>query len=206
MNTIRLISNISYNSDSFFEGKISELIDQGVIDFCFWIRHQPDLDDKKSHIHFVLKPSQRIDTSKLRDYFNELDPSNDKPLTCTTVWRFTSSLQDWLLYCIHDRDYLRSKHLERNTFYKFSDIKSSDFDALNFEISMIDRVSFDRMAILQNAVLDHIPFFQLVQDGVIPISQRSQYEYQYNALWDYYFRHSQLFESSSIEDEYDISR
>lgn len=187
MITTRTISNISYNSDKFFETIVNHLVKSKVIEFCYWIRHEPDTDETKSHIHFVLRPSKRIDTSVLRQHFNEFDPTNKKPLSCTSVWRFTNSMDDWLLYCIHDPAYLKSKHLERNLLYSFDDMKSTDYDALNYDISMINRVSFDRLSLLEEAVKTGVPFWSLVQAGLIPINQRAQYEFQYRELNRFYF-------------------
>lgn len=183
MITSRIISNISYNTFSYFTSKVKDLTYRGIIDWCYWIKHLPDDDDTKEHIHFVLKPSKRIDTSDLRTFFFEADTNSDKPLTCTMKWFATNSLDDWLLYAIHHPAYLSSKGQSRIHLYQFKDIQSTDDDALRNDISAIDMRKYLVLQWLEDAARSRIPFFQLVQQGLIPISQRSQYEFQYKALW-----------------------
>lgn len=172
----------------FFENCIKRLYREGIIDWCYWIRHNADTDDTKSHIHFVLKPSKRVDCNKLRLYFVELVSDSDcPPLCCTSKWFFTSSLDDWLLYCVHDIGYLSSKGLHRNYHYGFDDFRATDYDALRVDWTQIDRTKFLRLQYLEDAVRQHIPFVELVQQGVIPIGQRAQYEMQFTALARYLF-------------------
>lgn len=183
MQTIKTISNISYNSLPFFESKIFDLVKRGIIDWAYWVCHVADTDETKDHIHFVLKPSKRLDTFQLKNEFNELDPLKpSKPLSVTSKWNYTNSMEDWLLYAVHDEAYLASKGQRRNVHYAFEDLKSTDEDALRADWNNIDFVKFSRMNRLANAVNKHIPFAVLVQQGVIPIAMRAQYECQYNAL------------------------
>lgn len=185
MKTIKTISNISYNSIAHFEQCIKALWGGNKIDWAYWIYHKADTDETKDHIHFVLRPSSRVDTSDLRKFFNEVDPTHpDMPLTCTCKWNFTNSMDDWLLYAIHDINYLKSKGQTRNHFYEWKDIKATDYGALRQDIASIDMTKWNRLAILEKAVREDIPFAQLVQDGFIPIAQRAQYEQQYRAIKD----------------------
>lgn len=183
MQTIRVISNIDYNTPEFFRRKIEDWYERGIIDWCYWILHQPDTDETKAHIHFVLKPSRRVDTADLRKDLFEFDPTHpDKPLTCTNAWHFTNSMDEWLLYAVHDVAYLQSKGQVRNIRYDYDDLQATDYDALRADWNAIDRTRFDRLRVLYEAVEKGTPFFQLVQSGLIPITQRAQYEFQYNAL------------------------
>lgn len=182
MQTTRIISNISYNTLPFFEDKIKDLVARGIIDWAYWIKHNADEDDEKDHIHFVLKPAKRLDTSSLRDFFNEVDINHDKPLTCTMRWYATNSLDDWLLYAIHHPAYLSSKGQYRNEIYDWKDVKTTDEYALKHDIANIDLRKYLVLQWLEDAVRSNTPFFVLVQQGIVPISQRTQYEYQYRAL------------------------
>lgn len=183
MRTKRTISNISYNSPLHFAECISSLVQRKVIDWCHWIVHQPDTDETKQHIHFVLQPSSSLDTTDLRKFFYETDIENpSKPLTCTMKWLYTSSLDDWLLYAVHDPYYLASKGQRRNIQYAYTNICTTDEDALRADWNSINRIKYERLRWLYDAVKQHIPFAVLVQTGHVPIAQRSQFEYQYNAL------------------------
>lgn len=182
MQTIRVISNISYNTIEYFESKVQELIERRIIDWCYWAFHLADEDELKDHIHFVLKPSKRLETADLRDFFKEHDPTNEKPRTCTARWQPTNSMDDWLLYAKHDPAYLASKGQYRRHHYKWDDIKATDEDALHADIAAIDMRKYLILEWLEDAARNQTPFFVLVQQGLIPIAQRSQFEFQYNAL------------------------
>jgi hypothetical protein len=182
MQTIRVISNISYNTLEFFETKINELTARRIIDWAYWVYHFADEDELKDHIHFVLKPSKRLETADLRDFFKEIDPNHDKPRTCTARWQPTNSMDDWLLYAKHDPAYLTSKGQYRRHHYEWKDIKATDEDALKADIACIDMRKYYILEWLEDAARSQTPFFVLVQQGLIPIAQRSQFEFQYNAL------------------------
>lgn len=192
MKTSRIISNISYNTDYFFSEKVTDLVNRKIIDWCYWIRHKPDIDEKKEHIHFVLKPSSAIDTFRLREEFMEFDKYNPSiPLTCTMRFFFTSSMDDWLLYVVHDPGYLASKGQQRNISYNPDEIHATDPEALYYEWNSIDRIKYQRLNWLKEAAENKDPFALLVQDGIIPIAQRAQYEAQYRQLLE-------LFENPEI--------
>lgn len=182
MQTIRVISNISYNTIEHFEIKIAELVSRRIIDWAYWVFHLADEDELKEHIHFVLKPSKRLETADLRDFFKEFDPTHEKPRTCTARWQPTNSMDDWLLYAKHDPAYLASKGQYRRHHYKWEDIKATDEDALHADIAAIDMRKYLILDWLEDAARSQTPFFVLVQQGLIPIAQRSQFEFQYNAL------------------------
>lgn len=182
MQTIRVISNISYNTIEYFESKIAELVSRRIIDWAYWVFHLADEDELKDHIHFVLKPSKRLETADLRDFFKEVDPNHEKPRTCTSRWQPTNSMDDWLLYAKHDPAYLTSKGQYRRHHYEWKDIKATDEDALQADIACIDMRKYYILEWLEDAARSQTPFFVLVQQGLIPIAQRSQFEFQYNAL------------------------
>ena len=183
MQTKRTISNIAYNTHEHFESVIKGLLQRKVIDWCYWIHHEPDTDETKPHTHFVLAPSARLDTNDLRKQFNEIDPTgNGLYLSCTSKWFFTTSMDDWLLYAVHDPYYLASKGQMRNIQYDYADLRTTDEDALRNDWNNINRVKYQRLQFLWDAVKRNLPFSVLVQQGYIPIAQRAQFEHQYNGL------------------------
>lgn len=182
MQTIRTLSNISYNSDDYFAAKIKELEKNGVIEWAYWIHHKADTDETKEHIHFTFKPSKRIDTAKLREFLFEFDPKSDLPLTCTKKWKPMNSMDDWLLYAVHDTAYLNSKGQYRKYHYDFQDLKATDYDALTADWQAINRKKYYIFDILEDYARRNIPFFVLVQQSIVPIAQRAQYQHQYEDI------------------------
>lgn len=182
MKTKRTISNISYNTPDYFEKVVNDLASRHIIEWCYWVNHEPDVDELKPHIHFVLKPSASLDTFDLRHAFMQFDPNNPQlPLTCTMMWRFTSEahMDDWLLYAVHDAAYLASKGQKRNKHYTFDDLKSTDPDALRASWFSIDRTKFSRIAQFLDLVNKGTAWVDIVSSGIFPMSQ-------YNAFHDLY--------------------
>lgn len=131
MATTKPISTISYNSREYLEKVLKNLVTMGKISEWMFIKHQPEEDETKEHFHVWVKPACRIDVNSLRDSFKELDwrNINGKPLG---VMPFRASkIDDWVLYCLHDEAYLRSKLEERRYHYSRDDIIACDEDWRN---------------------------------------------------------------------------
>lgn len=182
MKTRRTISNVSYNTLAYFVAVVQNLVDRGIIEWCYWICHKAEDDELKDHIHFVLQPSASLETKALAKLFMELDPTNPKPLGVTSKWMFTSSMDDWILYSSHDAGYLLSKGQVRKYHYEYKDFGSTDPDAFREDWNRVNRVAYSRLEVLASAVEEGTPFVALVQNGIIPIAQRAQYQMQYNEL------------------------
>lgn len=105
--TAKPISTISYNSEGFLQAKLEQLKKAKIIERYMYIKHTGE-DGDKDHIHLYMEPTKRLQTSDLVDNFKEIDPNNDKPLG---VLNFrTSDPFNWIMYVIHDKDYLRNHH------------------------------------------------------------------------------------------------
>lgn len=192
MNTISTISNISFNTPDFFELKIRELCKQvkgQVLDWAHWIVHQPDTDQSKAHIHFVCKPSRRVDTNWLRSQFVEPVPPDmvkerlaaagdniteslivdiSKPLGVLPFVK-TSSMTDWLLYAVHDVAYLFKKGQSRNIRYERSDVKSTDPDFLSAQWEeTADPLQALTKRVVDMYTIDQMSLGEIMQTGIIP--------------------------------------
>lgn len=180
MNTISTISNISFNTPEFFRLKIESLVKAGVLDWAHWILHEPDTDQRKAHIHFVCKPSKRIDTNALRKEFQEPitaayiqsleNPTIDdcKPLGCLPFEK-TSSMTDWLLYAIHDEKYLFRKGQSRNIHYPREAVQSTDPDFLAQQWEdTADPLDALTARVIQLLTVENYTFSQILSTGIIP--------------------------------------
>ena len=109
--TAKPISTISYNSEEFLKRKLDQLLNGHIVDDYRYIKHKGENGDK-NHIHVIMYPNKRIDTGTLKDEFNEADPQSDKALG---VMPFRTSKPDhWLMYVIHDKDYLKAHKKDNN--------------------------------------------------------------------------------------------
>lgn len=132
MATQKPISSISYNTLSFFESVVKELYDQHIICNYMYILHKGE-DGDKDHIHFYLEPNRRLDPMEIKSLFFEVDLKHpDKKPLGIRPFR-PSKESDWILYAVHDEQYLKLKYgqFERGEKipYSFTDIKApEDFD------------------------------------------------------------------------------
>ena len=169
MRTSKPISTISYNTPEFLQGKIEYWKKIGLIEFGMWIQHEPDEDNKKVHFHVYLQPAKLIQTMDLENDSHELDPEHpDKPLKM--IGFRISKESDWVLYGIHDKDYLSSKGLTRNKYYDLDDIKATDYDTL---ADIITQVRDGLKGRLETRIIDAISlgmsWTELVLSGLVPL-------------------------------------
>lgn len=111
MRTSKTFSMISYNTPQYLEFKLNELVKAKIIEEYRFIKHDGE-DGDKDHIHLWIKPNRRIDTMELSEELTEIVPGETKPLKC--IGARNSNEEDWLLYAIHDEDYLESHFSDNN--------------------------------------------------------------------------------------------
>lgn len=129
------ISTISYNSKDFLLLKLKELTDKHIVANWMFIYHKAEEDERSDHFHLYIEPNKLIDSMDLVEHFKEFDPKHpDKPLG---VRPFNPSKVDkeyhpdhWILYCLHDPDYLAYKHESRSYHYTLDQIEAFDRDLL----------------------------------------------------------------------------
>lgn len=100
------ISTISYNSESFLREKLEELYKAHIIQSYMYICHKGE-DGDKDHIHLRIEPNKRLDVMTLQQEFIEPCKDNPKPLGVRPFR--PSKEEDWILYAVHDSEYLAQK-------------------------------------------------------------------------------------------------
>ena len=161
--------------------KLNELIRKRTLSFWSFVKHLPEDDEKKEHIHLRFVPNGQVDTDKIGDYLLEHDPTHpEKPLGCTIMKH--SKFDDWYLYAIHDVDYLASKGQARKYHYAPEEVVSSDEDALLEEVHQIDRSKLSKVRVVREAVEQGVSFQSLVKTGQVPVQQIFAFEKAYNVL------------------------
>lgn len=103
MQTSKAISTISYNTESWIIGVLTDLQKNHIASNWWYIFHNGE-DGDKNHYHIRIELNRKMDTETIREMF--VEPSDDKPLGCMPFR--PSSLYDWLQYSIHNYDYLRN--------------------------------------------------------------------------------------------------
>lgn len=107
MATQKPISTISYNSELFLKEKLDAWLAAHIIQNYMYIKHKGE-DGDKDHIHLRVEPNKKLDPMDLQEELNEFVLGNKKPLGCRP---FRPSFEeDWILYAVHDKDYLRLKY------------------------------------------------------------------------------------------------
>lgn len=125
MNTRKPISTISYNSFDFLYDRLNSLVSCQYLQFFAFIKHSAEAEEKKDHFHLYVEPNNTINTVDLANQFIEFVPDS-LPLKCITFK--PSKWDDWLLYSLHDTNYLASKFLEKKYHYRIEEVISSDSD------------------------------------------------------------------------------
>ncbi len=155
MKTIKPISTISYNHVAYLEDKLKSDLENGIIAYWQFIKHIGEGEDK-DHIHVYIEPATRLDTIAYAKTFNELDPTNVKPLG---VMAFKNSKWwDWHYYGLHDRDYLSSKNLTRTQHYQLTDMVTSDSLDMRERIATEKKPQNDLTAIAKYVLEGYTPF------------------------------------------------
>ena len=171
MKTRRLISTVGYNTPGFLASTLSRLYDSGLVEWCHYIRHEPEEDEAKAHWHIVLQPAKAIETRALQREFEELDLENPgKPLG-VLPFRFSSNLDDWLLYAIHDAGFLAAKGQVRKFHYDRDAVQSTCPDLLAEQWHEVNLAKYGLGERLQEAVNLRLPWEAVVSSGLIPPAQ-----------------------------------
>lgn len=178
MQTSKPISTISYNSELYLDSVLENLYKSHKIDFYAYIKHTGELDPfgeyEKDHIHLFIIPNKRINTSDLDDLFIEPVPNN-KPLRCIS-WT-TSKSDDWILYILHDPEYLASKFEARELVYRYDQIIASDYEDLRRRYRHAYQSSgYARMRSLFEYAKSGGCLTDLMKIGAIPVNQINQYD------------------------------
>lgn len=130
MATQKPTSSISYNTEAFLKEKLEAWRQAHIIQAYQYICHKGE-DGDKDHIHFRVEPNRRIDTMDLQEELKEYVLGEDKP---RGVRPFRPSQEeDWILYAVHDEDYMKMKYQGfqkgEKIPYEWTDIKADeDFD------------------------------------------------------------------------------
>lgn len=107
MATQNPISTISYNTERFLKEKLDTWVKAHIISCYQYICHKGE-DGDKDHIHVRLEPNKRLDPMDLSEQLLEYPFGCEKPLGCRP-WR-PSKEEDWILYVVHDAQYLKLKY------------------------------------------------------------------------------------------------
>lgn len=136
MATQKPISTISYNTESFLREKLDTWFNAHIIQAYQYICHKGE-DGDKDHIHLRIEPNKKLDPMVLLEELREWQPGKDKPLGCRPFR--PSKEEDWILYAVHDHQYLKLKYggAEKGEKlpYTWEDIRVSDY--YDMEIAFI---------------------------------------------------------------------
>lgn len=150
MRTSKPFSTISYNTDTFLQAQLNDLVKRNIIDFWCYVNHKKEIDENKDHKHLFIIPSSIIDTKNLEQHFIEPDLTNMLPLKCMPFQ--SSNFSDWFLYSKHDAGYLLSKGQKREFHYAESDFICSD---INYLIELKHSINYAKINSF-NAIADSV--------------------------------------------------
>ena len=180
MRTRRLISTVSFNTVRFVEITCERLRGSGVIELAYWVKHRPETDEKKEHVHVCMLPARVLDTMELEKKFCELVPGESEP---RGVLPFRiSKFADWFLYCSHNAGYLSSKGQSRVWSYSIEDFGATSRERLLEDVKMIDERPFRVWSLIRVAVASGQSWDDLMASGGIPPHNWLFYKEMFNAV------------------------
>lgn len=136
MATQKPISTISYNTEPFLKEKLETWYNAHIIQAFQYIVHKGE-DGDKDHIHLRIEPNKKLDPMDLQAELREYQFGKEKPLGCRPFR--PSKEEDWILYVVHDAQYLKLKYgggeKGEKLPYKWQDIRVSEY--YDMEIAFI---------------------------------------------------------------------
>lgn len=185
MATSKPISSISYNTAEFLESRLERFVMSGVLSFWCYINHYGEsrIDDEangKDHKHLLLVPNKCVDMVNLGKELVEFFPHDPRhPLKCMPFR--TSKVEEWMMYVLHDLDYLSCHGLEKEFHYDIADFKCSDHDYLH-QLWVESKQAFnnDPAIKMQRFARAGMSFRKLVQSGAISVQQIRNAELYYS--------------------------
>lgn len=191
MNTGKVISTISFNTEPFLQTVLDDLIKADIIEFYAYIRHTAEPEETKDevlkdHLHIFLTPCKRVDTSKLKKLFDEPTNENSIPLKCLPFK--LSKFTDWYLYALHNPIYLASKGMVRKYSYSIENIWTNDTDLLRTYINDVNITNYNvyfEISLYQDKGLSFHQY--CISKNLNPIKIRAYYMawemiYEYKAM------------------------
>lgn len=128
MATQKPISTISYNTEPFLKEKLETWLNAHIIQAYQYICHKGE-DGDKDHIHLRIEPNKKLDAMDLIEQLQEYQIGKDKPLGCRPFR--PSKEEDWILYAVHDEQYLKLKYgggeKGEKLPYKWQDIRVPEY-------------------------------------------------------------------------------
>lgn len=157
MKTDKPLSTITYLSLPTINNKLKTLRLQGIIEDYAFILHNGE-GNEKNHIHVYFEPLTKVDTDKLREEWQEpvIDTyilNEDLEMKDVGTMRFQKSdFNNWLLYSLHDMDYLLMKRERKEYSYELSDVVST-YDNLK---SLFDIAKDEILFSAEMKILDYL--------------------------------------------------
>ena len=181
MRTRRLVSTVSFNTVRFVEITCERLREAGVIELAYWVKHRPEADEKKEHVHVCMLPARVLDTMELEKQFCELVPGESEP---RGVLPFrVSKFADWFLYSSHNKGYLASKGKSRVWSYSVDEFGATCKERLFEDVKMIDERPFKVWALVNAAVASGQSWEDLMASGGIPPHNWLYFKELFYAAW-----------------------
>lgn len=174
------VSTISYNTYDFLRSCLNSLVIKDEI-YDYWFVHHDGENGKKDHYHVLIFPTRSINLSYLRDYFDEQCEGSD-PLG-VMPFRKTSdkNIADWLLYCLHDENYLRSKNMIKEKKYDYDDIVRHNEDHFRSYLNLIVNLQSD-ISILAGYVAKGFKWYRVADLLLVKRNDLCRFKQTYEAL------------------------
>lgn len=175
LRTTKPFSTISYNTPSFLQAKLEQLVLKRAISFYSFVYHYAEKDERKDHIHLFIIPNGQCQTDAISDLLQEMDLTDPtKPPLGVMPWQ-SSKFPDWYFYVSHDTAYLASKGQTREYHYSNDDFVTSSEDYFLELTHTVDRSIYAKTAEFVRKAQEGKPLLEMLKNGEIPAPQFNQW-------------------------------
>lgn len=206
MRTSKNISNICYYTPDYLASLLGALRQADAIGPCYWVNHKGEEGDK-DHTHIVfLGGCRTYDTDRLSGFFLPQYLPGGSKAGMTARWTATKSLDDWLLYAIHEPTYLMRKGQFKQISYRWSDVNclEVDRDMLTADIAsardVLEQGADKVYRILRHCVANGMCWGDVLRAGVLPIGTLGNAYQVFDAMARGQFRDSPTGANSNPAD------
>lgn len=183
MKSKKTISFISWNTIPFLYKTLDSLYNEQIVQYFITIEHKAEEDEKKDHSHVILFPNVSIDYMDLKIRFCEPQLHGLQPLGISFRPQYVGKdcEYDWLLYNLHDPNYIRSKYKEMKKYsYKPDDFYSPDINTLEDMIyQAYHTTDFYKDKVINDLLKNGVSPTKLIDNGYIPIKDACSYHHYF---------------------------
>ena len=183
MKSKRIVSFISWNTKEFLDRVLKDFVQEQLIYMYIYIFHYHEEDENYDHFHVIIFPCCGLDYNDIIARFIEPQPHGIPPLGISHKPFYESKDGElhWILYVLHDPDYLKSRYKEVKKYqYKQEELVSNDIRTLKqLVLDAYHKTDFSKDKVINNMINEGISPSELIKNGYVSIKDSCSYHHYF---------------------------